>query len=270
MPLTPVSESELIAAAGTHPGETGKNNEDAYALMFYQAENGDPVTLAVVADGVGGNRAGEIASSLAVRAITEEVAASEGEDYAAVFTQAVNTASAVLAEHAKIFDEYLGMGTTCAIALVRARRLYTAYIGDSRLYLLRGGQCRQVSVDHTWLQAALDYKIITNEEVASHPRQHVLIRYIGGKVKAKPDFRLKLTEAESATEAEAHQGMQLLPGDAVLLCSDGLSDLVSAEEIGAALLGAPPAQAVEALIAQARARGGHDNITIIVLHLPGP
>lgn len=89
MPLTPVSEFELLAAAGTHPGESGKNNEDSYALAFFRAPNGDPVTLAIVADGVGGNRAGEIASSLTVRAVMEEVAQSEGADYVAVLTRAI-------------------------------------------------------------------------------------------------------------------------------------------------------------------------------------
>lgn len=268
MPLTPVSESELLAAAGTHPGESGKNNEDNYALAFFRAPNGDPVTLAVVADGVGGNRAGEIASSLTVRAITEEVAQSENAEYVPVLTQAIQQATAVLVEHSKIFFEYVGMGTTCAVALVRARRLYTAFVGDSRLYLLRRGQFQQVSLDHTWLQAAVDYKLISAEEAASHPNQHVLLRYIGGRVNAKPDFRLILDSAETSEQSEANQGLQLESGDGVLVCSDGLSDLVTNEEIGAVVRVHEPQAAVDQLIALARQRGGHDNITVIVLRVP--
>ncbi len=268
MPLIPVSESELLTAAGTHPGESGKNNEDNYALAFFRAPDGDPVTLAVVADGVGGNRAGEIASSLTVRAITEEVAQSEGTEYVPILTQAIQQATAVLVEHSKIFFEYVGMGTTCAVALVRARRLYTAYVGDSRLYLLRRGQIRQISLDHTWLQAAVDYKLISAEEAATHPNQHVLLRYIGGRVNAKPDFRLILDSAETPEQSEANQGLCLEPGDGVLVCSDGLSDLVSNEEIGEVMKAHEPQAAVEKLIALARQRGGHDNITVIVLRVP--
>ncbi|MCS6909900.1 MAG: protein phosphatase 2C domain-containing protein [Anaerolineales bacterium] len=268
MPLTPVSESELLAAAGTHPGESGKNNEDNYALAFFRASNGDPVTLAVVADGVGGNRAGEIASSLTVRAIVEEVAQSEGTDYVAVLTRAIQQATAVLAEHSRIFFEYVGMGTTCAVALVRARRLYTTYVGDSRLYLLRRGQFQQISIDHTWLQAAVDRKLISAEEAASHPNQHVLLRYIGGRVNAKPDFRLILDGAETAEQSEANQGLLLESGDAVLVCSDGLSDLVTNNEISAVVREYRPQVAVEQLITLARQRGGHDNITVIVLRVP--
>lgn len=268
MPLTPASNSNLITAAGTHPGETGKNNEDSYALLFFRTENDDPVTLAVVADGVGGNRAGEVASALAVRAVAERVAESEGDDYRAIFNSSVQAATAVIVEHTKIDQDYIGMSTTCAIALVVGRRLHIAYVGDSRLYLMRHGHIRQISVDHTWLQAALDHKLIEPRNADKHPNKHVLLRYIGAKVNARPDLRLVLAQGETLEQSESNQGFQLAPGDTVLLCTDGLSDLVKEDEIGVALREYEPQKAVDELISLARRRGGHDNITAIVLKVP--
>jgi protein phosphatase len=271
MPLKPVKKSDLIVAAGSHPGETGKNNEDRYALHTYQTPRGEPVTLAVVCDGVGGHRAGEVASDLAVQTIVEHVARGDGGDYQSIFTEAVTRASDLIAERAESNLELKGMATTCAIALVQAQRLYTAYVGDSRVYLYRRArdEIRQTSVDHTWLQAAVEHGLIKPEDAPSHPNQHVLLRHLGGKDDAQPDFRLKLADDEPVEQSEANQGLRLEPGDTVLVCSDGLSDLVKGDEIVAVLRKQKPEPAVDELIRLARQRGGHDNITLVVLSLPG-
>ncbi|MBP7693365.1 MAG: serine/threonine-protein phosphatase [Anaerolineales bacterium] len=270
MSLTSAPDSNLITAAGTHPGETGKNNEDRFAVLFFRAPGGEPVTVGLVCDGVGGHSAGEVASDMAVRLISEQIARGAG-DYPAVFTQAVAAASAQIAELAEANLQQRGMATTCAIALVHGRRLYTAYVGDSRLYLYRraSGRLRQISVDHTWLQAAVEHGLIRPEEMASHPNQHVLLRHLGGKTDAQADLRIKLTETETPAESEANQGLRLEAGDTVLLCSDGLSDLVRADEIEQALAGALLQPAVDGLIDLARQRGGFDNITIVVMRVPG-
>jgi protein phosphatase len=269
MPLIAATGSPLLTGAGTHAGETGKHNEDRFAVRFFRTLEGGPVTLAVVCDGIGGNRAGEVAAELAVEAIVTTVAEADDVNYRPVLTAAVARATAAITERSNTSLEFRGMGTTCAIALMIGQRLYLGYVGDSRLYVLRRGRLRQVSVDHTWLQAALDNKIIAPEEARGHPNAHVLLQYINDRVKAKPDFRLRLPDDVSTEESESNQGLRLEPGEAVLVCSDGLSEVVPHDEIEAQLLALSPQRAVDELIAQARNAGGPDNITAIVLRVPG-
>ena len=273
MPLIPAPDSPPLTAAETHAGESGKHNEDRFALQHYRTAEGESVTLAVVCDGIGGNRAGEVAAQLAVEAIVATVAETDAgdnvtPDYRAIFTAAVERASAAITEKSNADFNLRGMGTTCAIVVLHGARLYTGYVGDSRIYLLRRGHLWQVSVDHTWLQAALENKIIQPEAAPGHPNAHVLLRYLNDRVKAKPDFRLRLPDDASPEESEANQGLRLEPGEAVLLCSDGLSDVVAREVIEAQLRAGPPQRAVAELITLARGAGGPDNITAIVLQVP--
>lgn len=265
--MTPYDQSDLKLGHGTHPGETGKNNEDNYSVSVYHADDGGLITLGVVADGVGGRRAGEVASSLVVKTITDAVAQSQERDYKRMLELAVVQAAFVMAEEAKNPD-YFGMASTCAIALVAGRKLYTAYVGDSRLYFVHNGLIRQTSVDHTWIQEAIEHGILTRDEAKDHPNKHVLRRHLGKDANVRPDFRLRLYDSETPAQAEKNQGLELEPGDRILICSDGLSDLVEPEEISEKLLKQEPQAAVDALILLARARGGHDNITVIALQVP--
>ena len=257
----------LTIAHGTHPGETGKNNEDRYGLATLESPVDGPVTLAVVADGIGGHLAGEVASQLAVETITESVRAHLRAGYLPALESAVTAAARTVAEAAESRAEHRGMGTTCAVALWAAGRLYTAYIGDSRIYLLRSGSIRQVSVDHTFVQEAIDFGILTPADARAHPQRHVLRRHMGKDPAVKPDFRLRLADDETAEQSEKNQGLALAAGEAVLLCSDGLSDLVESGEILEAVRRQAPQAAVEALILLARQRGGHDNITLVLLQV---
>ena len=260
--------SDLKLGHGTHPGETGKQNEDSYSVQAFCSEaGGEIVTLGVIADGVGGNRAGEVASALAVKTIVEAVGRSQERDYRRVLELALIQAAFVVAEESQKPD-YYGMGTTCAAALVANRRLYTAYLGDSRLYLIHNRMIRQTSVDHTWIQEAIEHGIITRAEAKNHPNQHVVRRHLGRDPDVKPDFRLRLYDTETPEQAQKNQGFLLEPGDMALLCSDGLSDLVEPEEVLDRLLQHDPQAAVDGLILLARARGGHDNITVIVMQAP--
>jgi serine/threonine protein phosphatase PrpC len=262
---TPHSAHELHH--GTHPGETGKNNEDRYAVHNFYGEGGDAVTLAVVCDGIGGNRAGEVASDLAVKVIAEAVARSSGAVYGAILDQAVSLAARSVYESAQGRPDLKGMGTTCAVALLVGRRLYTAYAGDSRLYLARRGGILQISVDHTFVQEAIELGLLTPVEAKNHPHRHVVRRHLGGDPNVKADFRLRLSEAEAPEESMRNQGVLLDPGSKLLLCSDGLSDLVEAPEILQVLDTQPARGAVETLIQMARERGGHDNITVIAIYI---
>ena len=143
-------------------------------------------------------------------------------------------------------------------------------MGDSRIYLLRDGGLQQISIDHTWVQEALDHGIIKPEQARNHPRSHIIRRYLGSKSAVVPDMRLKLAPKETDAQALANQGMQLYPGDQLLLCSDGLSDLVEDDEIHKALQTPKLSEALSALVDMANERGGHDNITIIALKVPAP
>lgn len=260
--------TDLLIGHGTHPGETGKNNEDHYAVNSFPADGGESLTLGIVADGIGGHRAGEVASELAVRVITEVVNQSHGQDYRAILEEAFARAAGRVSEQARSKPDYQGMGTTCVVALITGRRLYTAYVGDSRLYLIQRQTIRQISVDHTWVQEAMEHGLLTREEARQSPQRHIVRRHLGNNPDVKPDFRLRLTADETPEQSEQNQGLQLEPGDMVLLCSDGLSDLAEEGEILDIIMKHPLPAAVEALITLARKRGGPDNITIVIMQIP--
>ncbi len=263
-------QAHLHVAAGSHPGMSGKNNEDRYAVSahFLDPERTRPAVLAVVADGIGGHRAGEVAAELAVNTISQAVAESDGRDPAQTLQQAIISASQAVLEMSESDPALRGMGTTCACAWVIEDRLYTASVGDSRIYLMRDGGIRQLTRDHTWVQEAIENGLISPEQARAHPNAHVIRRYLGSRQQVVPDLRLHLRPAESDAHAEANQGMRLKPGDVLLLCSDGLTDLVEAEEILELVRARGPENSLDELIDLANRRGGHDNITLITLRYP--
>jgi PPM family protein phosphatase len=135
--------------------------------------------------------------------------------------------------------------------------------------LVRDGAIRQLSTDHTWIQEALDAGLITPEQTRNHPNAHVIRRYLGSRQPVEPDTRLRLQATETDEQALANQGTSLLPGDQLLLCSDGLTDLVSGSEILSALQeNTDQKKAIQVLVDRANQRGGHDNITIVALRMP--
>ena len=160
------------------------------------------------------------------------------------------------------------MGATCAAAWIIGHRLYAATVGDSRLYLLRGRAIIQLSTDHTWIQEALERGFIQPEEARGHPNAHVIRRYLGSPSPPRVDIRLRLSSRESDTQSEANQGLLLQAGDQLILCSDGLTDLVENREILNAFTSQPAQKAAEAMVNLANARGGHDNITLVAIDVP--
>lgn len=269
--MNPALRAHLHVAANTHPGMKGKNNEDRYAVTTHRlgAKKEIPSLLAVVCDGIGGHRAGEVAAEIAVETISKTIAESDGAEPIAALRQAIQQASAAIRAQAEANPERQGMGATCVCAWVIGERLYSASVGDSRLYLIRGDQIRQLTTDHTWVQEAVEFGALTPEQARRHPNAHVIRRYLGSPTLAEPDFRLRLHPEETDEQAEANQGLRLQPGDFVVLCSDGLTDLVEKEEILSALRSHPRDKALQILIALANERGGHDNITIVALEAPG-
>jgi protein phosphatase len=271
--------TDLIVGFQTHPGEKGKNNEDRATVVSYRPAPGDKgnLVLALVADGIGGKRSGEVASQIAIDAIPAVFDQADSTSYLDLLTRGFVNASKAIARQVTSNPAHEGMGTTCAAVVVANRRLYTAYIGDSRIYLLRDGGIRQLTVDHTWVQKAIEHGILTPEEARKHPNRHVVLRYLSTQSDPTPDFRLKLGDpsagpgraAESAEDSNRNQGLPLKPGDVILLCSDGLTDLVDDPEILAAFQqNATPQAAVDALTLMARYRGGFDNITVVALKVP--
>jgi PPM family protein phosphatase len=263
--------AHLTVEAQTHAGMTGKNNEDRYAVTSFVLEENNrlPVLFAVLADGIGGHRAGEVAAELAVNHIMQVVAKSDGRHIQQTIVDAVTEASNAIAAHSAANENLKGMGATCALAWIIGDRLYTAYVGDSRIYLMRGGRIQQLTVDHTWVQEAIEKGILTPELAREHPNVHVIRRYLGSPEPPEPDFRLKFFDGEGDQQSEQNQGVQLLPDDVILLCSDGLTDLVWNDEILETVrTRANIREASRALIDLANTRGGHDNITVVLASVP--
>jgi protein phosphatase len=268
--VIPAAAPHLTAAVESHPGETGKNNEDRHSLTGYLLPDGETrATLAVVADGIGGHLAGEVAAQVAIETFVGKVATYEDGDPTEILRTAVVEAGRAVAEASLTSPEREGMGSTLSAVWVIGRRLYTVTIGDSRIYLLRAGRLTQTSIDHTWVQEAIDHKIIPPGAAHSHPNAHVLRRHLGGRLEPQPDFRLRLSPSESDEVSASHQGHLLEPGDQIFLCSDGLTDLVQDYEIAGSLRKRSPHAAAHYLVDLARARGGFDNITAMVLVVPG-
>ena len=263
--------AHLHVATLSHAGMSGKNNEDRYAVSSFQLSREDsrPSLFAIVADGIGGHRAGEVAAELGVNYITMGVGESNAKKPIKILENAIQDASQAIAAHSAGKEEEEGMGSTCACVWVIENRLYTAYVGDSRIYLLRGKQIQRLTIDHTWVQEAYEKGIITAEQIRDHPNVHVIRRYLGGIKLPDVDFRLRIDDEESDEESENNQGFHLEPGDTILLCTDGLTDLVWDDEILKIIRSKKDMkQAAEALINLANDRGGHDNITVVIMSMP--
>ncbi len=233
----------LESAGASDVGQQRDANEDAFHL-------GD--SIFAVADGMGGHRAGEIASAAAVAAVQQLDGKVFGEAEAAQegLRQAFHAANAKVARMARDDSAYRGMGTTLTVAMGEGRRLHVAHIGDSRAYLLRDGRMRQITSDHTLVQHLLDEGQITRDQAASHPQRSIITRAIGVA---------EVLEVEALT-------LDLELGDTLLLCSDGLTGVISDAGLQQALEEEPTLQrAVDRLIVEANDGGGPDNITVVAL-----
>jgi len=265
-----VEQGHLPVAALTHPGMTGKNNEDCFAISAYRLGKHDPTPslLAVLSDGIGGHRGGEVAAEMAVTLISKYLAEGDGRYPPEMLEHAIQESSRKIYDRAQQDHQLLGMGATAVVAWVIGRRLYTANIGDSRLYLLRGGEIYQISNDHTWVQEALEKGLIRPEEVAGHPNSHIIRRFLGSPTPPEVDLHLHLHVGEGDDTPRQEQGLLLDDQDIILLCSDGLTDLVGDAEILAAFVADPLNEAVQGLVNLACERGGHDNITLVAMQMP--
>lgn len=233
----------LELAARTDVGCIRDNNEDSYGA-FQHARR--PECLLVVADGMGGAAAGEVASRLAVE--TLRTAFMEGEPQGTVqhkLRQAIQTANEVIRTRAAANDDLFGMGTTCVAASLSDRQLHVGHVGDSRAYLVDPRGIRQITRDHN-LAEELKCMVGANGPDGA---QHVLTRSLGSR---------------PAVEVDVSEAIQLQPDHVLVLCSDGLSNLVGSDEIRDVCQRNAPAVACARLIALARERGAPDNVTVQV------
>lgn len=276
---TPASASAAPLAARSfglsHPGQVRANNEDVFVvgelartLIVRHSNFPQPDEthsrhrghVFVVADGVGGHEAGDVASRLGTACVEEFLlnafrrfaAAPSGDGQAALseLQAALRRADARLFDAAERHPKWRGMGTTLTMALVTGRRLFVAHAGDSRCYLFSAGTLRQLTADHTFAADMVRSGMITRSQQDHHPWRHVVTNLLGG--------------SEPGVRAEVHL-LDLHPGDVLLLCTDGLTEMVPDQDIAAVLKSeVDPEAACRRLIDAANRNGGEDNVTAVV------
>ncbi|HKO17201.1 MAG TPA: Stp1/IreP family PP2C-type Ser/Thr phosphatase [Gemmatimonadaceae bacterium] len=225
-------------------------NEDNYA-----AEADEQHGLFIVADGMGGHAAGEVASEMAVQIVRRELAGVRDLVHNGIdeqVTDALKTANRAIHERTLVEVDKQGMGTTVSVLLVAGHRYLIGQVGDSRIYLLRDGALSQLTKDHSYVQEQVDAGFLTPEQARYHPYSNVITRCVGASPDVEPDI---------------YHG-ELRTGDLFLVASDGLTGMVDDRRLQALLLSrATPDRKVHALIAEANGRGGLDNITAIVVEV---
>jgi PPM family protein phosphatase len=249
----------LEIASHTDPGMVRTNNEDSIASI---PDKG----LVVLADGMGGYNAGEVASGMATTVLTTElrqlledhtpyaVDPQSGQKAAVkMLQQQIAKANTTIYQASQSQPQYAGMGTTLVVALFYDNKVMVAHIGDSRLYRMRGNEFSQVSKDHSLLQEQIDAGMLTKAQAKLSSNKNLVTRAMG---------------IDPAVEAEIHE-YETRPGDVYLLCSDGLSDMVSDEDISMTLqaLHANLNLAAHQLVQMANDNGGRDNVSVILIKI---
>ncbi len=230
-----------------------QNEDSARIVCVGSGAHGDRGLLVVVADGMGGHEAGEVASQAAVEVIEQayrEASGTPGEALAAAFQKAHEQILRLSSRNAAMS----GMGTTCTALAIVGGRAWAAHVGDSRLYLVRDGAIYQVSEDQTQCMEMVRHGLMSLEEAEHHEDRNVLAHAMG----TRPELAV-LTWPKP---------MPVRAGDRFVLCSDGLHDLVSSEEILQVVHDADTAESCDKLVRMARQRGGYDNITVAVAVIP--
>ncbi len=234
-------------------GNVRTNNEDMG--MFYKIADENVIRekgyLLLVADGMGGHNAGEVASKMAVEIISEEYFKKNGNDNTEqTLSKAFNTANKKIFDMASTNDSYRGMGTTCTALVVIGQKIYYAHAGDSRAYLYKNKSITRLTEDHTYVQELVKSGDIRPEEVDTHPQRNILTNAMG----TKASLRVDTGKSPAAFDQN----------DRLLLCSDGLYDYLSDDELRDALYYESLQDAADYLVAEAKRRGGKDNITVIL------
>jgi protein phosphatase len=248
VPLKAKGDWSFEVAGMSDVGCQRRNNEDSFGV--FQFDEQWRGCLLVLADGMGGAAAGEVASHLTVETVSDAYAQWKKKNSPReALSNAIAAANRAVYEQASSETQYEGMGTTCTVAAVTGLDLTLGHVGDSRAYLVRRGAIEQLTKDHTF---AAELARVANGRPTAVPEasSHVLTRCVG----AQADVQIDLSD----------RPWHLEDGAVVVLCSDGLSNLVEPEEIQDSVSRMAPAEACEDLVELARSRGGSDNITVIV------
>jgi len=250
MPPANASRIKLHTALLTDLGRARDHQEDA-AIVVTPA---DPVVrqrrgdLLIVADGMGGHNAGEVASQAALEEIRRAYYADVDSDIPAALFNAIQAANQAVYQLSFGDISRSGMGTTAAVAVMRGSDVHVANVGDSRVYLLRENGITQITQDHSWVAEQMRAGTLTPEQAKSHPQRNIITRALGSGPTVEPDLFVG----------------QLHGGDGLLLCSDGLTGHVDEAELLAVVNANPPEQAAQQLVDLANERGGSDNISVII------
>jgi serine/threonine protein phosphatase PrpC len=243
---------ELKVGARSDVGMIRSGNEDNFF-----AEADDRRGVFVVADGMGGHAAGEVASEMAVQIVSRHLLSlTSVRDRASAekLAQAMRDANRAIYDRMLAEVDKQGMGTTASVLVLSDNQFLIGQIGDSRIYLLRDGALTQLTKDHSYVQEQVDAGLLTPEQARYHPYSNVITRCVG---------------ASESVDADIYEG-EMKPGDVFLLASDGLTGMVDDRRLQAMLLArSGPGRIVDALIAEANGRGGLDNITAIVIQVVG-
>jgi protein phosphatase len=233
------------------------DNEDYYCYAEPDSDVDFPRKgrLAVIADGMGGHRGGQVASGIAVESVRSAYLGGDANSPDESLAEALHAAHLAIRDCAQQHPEFEGMGTTCIAAVLCGSQLHYIHVGDSRLYLLRNSSLTQLTEDHTVVNRLLQEGQLTPTEAAKHPERGVLTAALG---------------ARDTLFAEAPEApIPLEPGDVLLMCTDGLHDLVEDHELAAIAGENSPSAACRLLIDLARSRGGFDNMTVQILKFLG-
>jgi protein phosphatase len=239
----------LISCAGdTHVGVVRSGNEDSFLLDFAHG-------LFVVADGMGGHAAGEVASEMAVQIIAKELGTLRGLSDAAAADRlrtSIRSANQAIFERTLSEADKRGMGTTTTVLVLFARRYLIGQVGDSRAYLLRNRHLQQLTKDHSYVQEQVDAGLLTADQARTHPYSNVITRCVGANEDVVPDVYFGTLEQ----------------GDVILLASDGLTGMLEDDQLAKILAeSGSPEVWVNRMIAEANRRGGLDNITAIIVRV---
>ncbi len=237
---------EIVASGNTHKGMVRQSNEDAYGIY-------SDLSLYIVADGLGGHAGGEVASRIAVEAIRECIASTDNASLKirdSVITAIKKANIKILLESGKKQNLH-GMGTTVAVVMNGGNTAIVAHVGDSRVYLVRGDAITRITKDHTIVEEYIRLGLLTPQDALYHPSKHMLSRALG----TSGDVDVDVTE------------IQLQAGDTLILCTDGLTNMISDNEISDVILELSPSpeKITDKLIALANKNGGIDNITVIAI-----
>ena len=248
----PGKRLDYRAVAATDTGAVRQKNEDS--LVFIRPHEGEKRKtkgcMALVADGMGGHSRGDIASGMAVECIPRNFFDSK-EEVLPALKRAFDLTNKTIYQQAAKKVELKGMGTTCTAVVMRGNQLFLGHVGDSRAYLFKQGIPYQLSADHTYVQLLLDKGLIRPEEVLSHPDRNIITQAMGTSAQLKADYSV----VEKAFEV----------GDILVLCSDGLYEYIPAEECAKIIEAHSLNEAAQKMIDLAKKRGGHDNISVLLV-----